>query len=634
MTKSEDRALGMNRRITRRDFLDGLALTVGAAMARGQSGPNSTGAYPPALTGLRGNHPGSFEVAHAVRDNTFWKTAPMPQDTGEVYDLVVVGGGISGLAAAYFFRKHDPHARVLILDNHDDFGGHAKRNEFHAGGRLLISYGGTQSIDEPSGYSAVAKGLLNDLKIEPKRFFEAYDRGLFDRLGLGTGAFFDRSVFGRDRLVAGMGKISWPEFFARAPLSKAGREDLIRLYTAKIDYLPDLSREKKLELLGRISYQEFLTTHAKAGTEASRFLYTSTSDLWGVGSDAIAALSAARGGEGDYGISLFPGFQGMDLTSNRRPREDRDPYIFHFPDGNASIARALVRDLIPGSVPGSSMEDLVTARTDYTRLDGASSPVRLRLNSTAVRVRHEGPTESADTVEVAYSSPERDVKTVRGKACILACYNGMIPYLCDEIGEPQKQALLYGTKTPFVYTHVAIRNWTSFQKLKVHQIYCPSAYFSYIALDFPVSLGDYRYPSKPQEPMVLFLLRTPCSPGKPRKDQLRLGRAELLATPFSLFERNIRRQLQAALGPGGFNAARDIAAITVNRWAHGYAYEYNSLSDPRWAPNERPCVVGRQPFGRISIANSDAAARAYTDAAIDQAYRAVQERIARTKATA
>jgi spermidine dehydrogenase len=322
----------------------------------------------------------------------------------------------------------------------------------------------------------------------------------------------------------------------------------------------------------------------------------------------------------------------MELTSSRPRTEERDPYIFHFPDGNASIARALVRDLIPGAVPGNSMDDLVTARTDYSRLDTASSPVRLRLNSTVVRVRHNGPIDSAQSVEVTYSSPKREVRVARGKACILACYNGMIPYLCGEIADKQKEALLYGTKTPFVYTHVAIRNWTSFQKLKIHQIYCPSAYFSYIALDFPVSLGQYRYPSKPEEPMVLFLLRTPCSPGKPRRDQLRLGRAELLATPFQVFERNVRRQLQGALGGGGFNAARDIQAITVNRWAHGYAYEYNVLSDPRWAPNERPCVVGRQPFGRISIANSDAAARAYTDAAIDQAYRAVQERITYAKA--
>jgi spermidine dehydrogenase len=217
------------------------------------------------------------------------------------------------------------------------------------------------------------------------------------------------------------------------------------------------------------------------------------------------------------------------------------------------------------------------------------------------------------------------LQTVQGKACVMACYNGMIPYLCPELPDKQKEALAYLVKKPLVYTHVAIRNWTSFHKLGVHQINAPGGYHSYVALDFPVSIGEYKFPRRPEEPMVLFMLRTPCKPGLPERDQYRAGRAELMRTPFSTFERNIRDQLSRMLGDGGFDAARDIEGITVNRWAHGYAYEHNSLSDPGWAEGEQPWVVGRKPFGRIAIANSDAAASAYTDAAIDQAYRAVQE---------
>jgi len=270
------------------------------------------------------------------------------------------------------------------------------------------------------------------------------------------------------------------------------------------------------------------------------------------------------------------------------------------------------------------MKDIVTSRADYSRLDRGASAVRIRLNSTAVRVQHVGAPENAQAVEIAYVHAGR-LQTVQGKSCILACFNGMVPYLCPEMSAPQKEALAYGVKTPLVYTHVAIRNWTSFHKLGVHQVICPASYFNYVALDFPVSLGRYKFPSKAEEPMVLFLLRTPCSPGMPRREQHRMGRAELLSTPFSTFEENVRSQLQRMLGAGGFDAARDIAAITVNRWAHGYAYEYDSLSEPQWAEAERPNVIGRQPFGRISIANSDAAARAYSDAAIDQAARAVRE---------
>jgi spermidine dehydrogenase len=250
--------------------------------------------------------------------------------------------------------------------------------------------------------------------------------------------------------------------------------------------------------------------------------------------------------------------------------------------------------------------------------------VRLRLNSTAVRARNLGSGESASEVEVAYVKAGK-LFSVRAKACVLACYNCMVPYLCPELPDLQKEALHYCVKEPFVYTHVALRSWTAFRKLGIRQILSPGSYHSFTMLDFPVSVGGYRFPANPDEPMVLFMLRTPCSAGLPRRDQYRLGRAELLDTPFSTFERNIREQLNRMLSPGGFDAARDIAAITVNRWAHGYAYEYDSLSDPPWPPEQQPCVVGRRQFGRISIANSDAGASAYTNVAIDQAYRAVQE---------
>jgi spermidine dehydrogenase len=172
-----------------------------------------------------------------------------------------------------------------------------------------------------------------------------------------------------------------------------------------------------------------------------------------------------------------------------------------------------------------------------------------------------------------------------------------------------------------------VRNWTAFHKLGIRQIISPGSYHCFTMLDFPVSLGAYKFSSTPQEPMVLFMLRTPCQPGLPRREQYRMGRFELLDTPFSTFERNIRDQLNRMLLAGGVDSARDIAGITVNRWAHGYAYEYDSFSDPHWADEERPCVIGRKQFGRISIANSDAGASAYTNVAIDQAYRAVQEQL-------
>jgi spermidine dehydrogenase len=269
------------------------------------------------------------------------------------------------------------------------------------------------------------------------------------------------------------------------------------------------------------------------------------------------------------------------------------------------------------------MEDVVTARADYSRLDLDGSAVRIRLNSTVVNLKHTT-AGTAKEVDVAYVRGNK-LQAVRAKQCVLACYNGMIPYLCPELPEKQKEALAYLVKAPLVYTHVAIRNWKPFEKLGVRHIESPGSYHIYTALDFPVSLGDYAFPEKPDDPMVLFMLKTPCQPGLPMRDQHRAGRAELLGTPFSTFERNVRDQLGRMLGAAGFDPARDIDALTVNRWAHGYAYSYNPLFDPDWTEAEQPWVVGRKLFGQIAIANSDAGASAYTDAAIDQAYRAITE---------
>ena len=622
--------------ITRRDFLNGVAFGTGGTIAGGllpdfmmtalAGGPALQDAaeyYPPTRTGLRGNHPGSFEGAHRLRDGDFWSQAGKIADTDEAYDLVVVGGGISGLAAAYFYRARHADARILILDNHDDFGGHAKRNEFELGGRLVLINGGTMGIDSPRPYSVVADGLLKALGVDPVALAKkCADRAFYPSLGLKRGLFFDRETFGADKLVVVTGKLSWPQLLAQTRLSPQAQSDIARIEEADIDYLSGLSSAAKKSRLSKMSYRDFLLNVANADPDAVAFYQARTHGEWGVGIDAVSALDVWAFG--------FPGFQGLHLAPGSAPHmgftaagyADGGSYTFHFPDGNASIARLLVRHLVPGSVPGDSAEDVVTARVDYSRLDHADASVHIRLNSIVARVRNVG--DPSTGVDVQYLRGG-NVYAVHARSCVLACYNMMIPYLCPELPDRQKAALHYAVKIPLIYASVALKNWRPFKTLGIARVYSPGSYFSSLFLSPTVDIGGYRSPRSPDEPTLVQMVRTPVQPGLPEREQHRAGHFDIVGTSFATFEHNIRDQLGRILGPGGFDPDTDIAAITVNRWPHGYAYEYNPLFDPDWPEGGAPHEIGRARFGRITIANSDAGAAAYTDCAIDQAYRAVQE---------
>jgi spermidine dehydrogenase len=638
----------MRREITRRDFLNGVALTVGAAIlpsdllaaAAVPEGPEkSPDYYPPALTGLRGSHPGSFDAAHSLRDGTFWEHAGSPISTDEKYDLVVVGGGISGLSAAHFFRKAaGPKARVLVLDNHDDFGGHAKRNEFRSGQRAMLGFGGTFSIESPAPYSAVAKGLVEELGIDVPSYSKYVTKDLYRSFGLSPSIFFDKETFGTDALAANptphVGGESENDltrahgvelFLKQAPFSEQAKADYARLVTEKNDYLPGLTSDEKKARLARISYNSFLTDVVKVSPEVVKLFQAMPQPLFGVGFDAVAAQDAwGLGAPGFAGMKLEPG-PGKGMNRDAIPNQEADKYFFHFPDGNASIARLLVRKLIPQAIPGNSLSDVILSRANYARLDDKGSPVRIRLNSTAVRVKHQGDPARAKEVEVSYARGGK-VYTVSASHCILACWHVVIPYICEQLPDKQKQSLSSAAKVPLLYTNVALKNWKAFQKLGTNAIYAPGQYHSHMNLDLPVSIGGYECSRRPEDPIVMHMMKTPCKPGRPARDQHLIGRMELFNTTFDTMERNIREQLARIAGPGGFDPASDITAITVNRWPHGYAYEYNSLWDKFWLEGgETPCEVARQPFGRIAIANADAGAYAYTDGAIDHAYRAVGE---------
>jgi spermidine dehydrogenase len=640
-----DKELGMDTHITRRDFMQGAAMAIAAAVTpaaplfaqQAAEAQNTSGYDPPAVHGLRGSHAGAFEVAHRLRDGSFWANAGQPESTGESYDLIVVGGGISGLSSARFFHQAaGKAARVLILENHDDFGGHAKRNEFQVDKTFLLGYGGTYSIESPAPYSPVAKALIRDLGIDVPSYAKYNDKRLYPSLGLKQKVFFDQETFGADKLVVSpeprhrkhttvLDPATWQEFAAQAPLTDKAKADLKRLYVLDEDLMPGLTSDQKKAKLARISYADYLTNLVKVDAKVVAMLQAYPQSLYGAGIDAVSAQDAwGLGLPGFDGLKLAPG-PGPGMGRDSIPNEAAEEFFFHFPDGNSSIARLLVRSLLPGAVPGNSVDDILTSQVRYDQLDQAGAPTRIRLNSTVVKVRHDGDPSSAKEVEVTYVQ-KGQLYTVRAAHCILACWHPVIPYLTTELPAAQLAALRSAEKVPIVYTNVALKNWESFVRVQAASIYAPGSYFTEVGLDHRVSIGNYHCTKKPADPIVLTMNHYPCSPGLPARSQHRAGRAALYATSFETFERKIREQLVRSIGAGGFDPARDIAAITVNRWPHGYAYQYNSLWDPFWLEGgPLPCVEARKPFGRIAIANADADAYAYTDCAINQAHRAVND---------
>jgi spermidine dehydrogenase len=613
--------------ISRRDFLNGFALSVaaGSSLSPLELLALESGKYPPALTGLRGSHPGSFEVAHALS----WGEAKWPRpdaQTDDIYDLVVVGGGLSGLAAALMYRQRaDADARILILDNHDDFGGHAKRNEFDVDGKLLVGYGGSQSIDSPATFSPAASQMLRDAGVDTEPFYEYFDRSYFRDRNLGRGIYFSKESYGADSVhkdvLRGADEATLNKTIDGYPISAEARASFKGLLASEKDYFDGLSREEKTAKLKGMSYTDFLRKHVGAHEDVVLILRDLIKGYWGVGYDALSAMEGFRLG--------MPGTGYMGLKEESHGPAGRDePYIFHFPDGNAGVARSMVRKLIPAAVPGTTMEDLVLSRVDYGMLDLPTNKTRIRLESTAVDVRH---ADGDKFVDVSYVS-EGNVARVRGRHAILACYNNIIPHLCPEISTAQAEAINVGVKIPLVYISVAVRNWKAFENLGYQSFYIPQPKLMHsFGMDFPVSMGGYDFTRKSSEPTIIHGTYVPTVPdqGLTEREQHVQGRRNLYAMTFDDLERDIVGAMSGALEGGGFDAERDIAGLTVNRWPHGYAYEYNELFDPHdWNPKNGPHLRGAAQIGRISIANSDASAFAFVNGAFDAAHRAVNEQLA------
>jgi spermidine dehydrogenase len=372
------------------------------------------------------------------------------------------------------------------------------------------------------------------------------------------------------------------------------------------------SLEQKQALLASTSYRTFIQRYWGLDDAAANVFQKRSSDFFAIGIDAVPAADVAAIG--------YPGFQGLGLPKDEKAQKEMaEPYIYHFPDGNASIARLLVRKLMPAVAAGSSMDDVVSSHFDYDKLDVQGASTRLRLSSTAVFVAN----VAGGKVDIGYVR-DGQLRRVQARHVIHAGYNMMLPYMMPELEKPQLGALQQGVKAPLVYAKVALRNWQAWANVGVHEVTNPMGFFSRIKLDYPVSLGGYKFAKSPSDPICVHMVYTPAPAGSPdQRAAWRAGRQTLFAMQYQQFEDKIFDELTRLLGPGGFDAQRDIAAINLYRWGHGYAYGFNSLYDKPTEP-EVPELAHRR-VGRVAIANSDAGWSAYANAAIDQAKRAVDD---------
>ena len=635
-------------KITRRDFINGTLMAAGAILL--PFGCTREAVldmldplyYPPGLTGLRGSNEGSNTHAHSkawAKKSDWGPTTELKEE----YDLIVVGGGISGLSAAFFHQQvHGRDKKVLILDNHDDFGGHARRNEHTINGNLRLTNGGSQTLVSPHAMSKTVLDLLNKIGIDLDKFKTAYDVNFYKRHKLGPVTYFNKQKFGEDKVVKhpfsnypwwveGLPrpKISDEEAVRQTPLSEKGKEQLLRILRGGLHVL-EVPKDQLQEYISTHSYFDYLkTTLSVDDPGVLEMARTSCSDWAGGGADVLSLEEAIDcGALGFDSVATWKDLMGevafqKSVKDHGNIFAEEDPYIHHFPDGNATVARMLVKKMIPNVGPGENAEEIVLSKFNYAELDKSNNSVRIRLNSTVVNVKHGGDPNSSSDVFVNYIKDNKSY-LLKGKGVVMACYNMMIPHIIPNLPEEQSVALRRSVKIPLQYTTIGLKNWRAIKEIEMGMAMSPGNMHQVVMMDFPVSIGDYKFTKSPDDPCAIQMISCPFGAiaGTPPIEQFRESRYRMLGLQFKDYEKEIRAHLSGMLPKESFDFERDVESITVNRWAHGYVYSGSRLYD---SDLKGMAKKGRKPFGRITIANIDSAPSSYAHVAIEQAWRAVKE---------
>jgi len=624
---SQDCALGLDRQITRRDFLNSTLIASGAlasvspaqllaraaAQGDGWTGYGGVGDY----AGSNGNTLQVLTEGHAIRDRAYEKLPPDVLETGETYDLLVVGGGISGLAAALFFtRRARPAMTCLVLDNHPVFGGEAKRNEFDVDGHRLIAHQGSAFYFVPYPYSFIARFYDSIGLRQPRLTYQTWG-------GTGTELTTSNTPYGSP----GMDRGQYGFFYGRSSSSQPGVW-VIDPLRRELEGAP-ITPEQKAEVLRVLRASQSQGTQPRPqydGDPLARQLDTMTLEdhlmaRYGVSRETVRTYLSDEGsgfGLGPDALSAFCAYA-PDML---HPLPVDEPEQM-FPDGNGTFARLIVKTLLPASISGGpGLEDVCRGTIDFAALDRAGSPVRIRLRSTAVWAQHDAAPAGSDTVTVAYT---RDGKLhrVRARSVVMAGGSWTTRHIVRDLPNAQRDAYAQCYRSPAMMANVAVRNWRFLQRLGITGARWFDGFGSYFQVRRVATCGTEPPLLDPDRPIVLNLKVIYPSPGLPTAEQGSRGRAVMLATSFTDYERQIRQQFDDMFARAGFDPKRDIAGIVLNRWGHAYlspqpGWYYGATGKP--APRD---VLRAHPFGRIAFANTDLSGNMDHRSSILEADRAV-----------